>query len=1069
MRYDVELIVGANATDLDLRTQGLIAGATITNPCPIGYWSSNHDDWSIGSQIVLTDTNDPNTWTVLATLTVVSIDFGTDTFTYTTADTIDPDTIYNTALYKLINVSAVTVLDLYENEVISQNWRFSDLQTFEALGSFSRQFRIPASKRNLAALGYLPDANFKADVDYFQTKLPAELRVQTLPIASGYLRVMRVITQADKLADFEVTFYAESPDLFNKIAGKQLKDIAALASLEVPVTHDEVINASGYPYLYTLADRGQMWSEGNESGRRSIFAKKKDTAPKAGDLTPALNWQWIFEKIIEEAGFTYEGVNIDNILLRYYAPWCNTPTLFKQTSQSAAFGVYLDTTLFLPFQTTQQLTSVTESYDNGGNVVGNVFTAPVTGYYSFRYWWTIHNLGFDYIHRFKVFFTNLTTGTTIQVQLYENLIDTANYDSSNTALPFFLSTGDQFTVEYYSLFDFTSLDPGLAYNTGTGFELYDLKVCDGGILDWSLNAPEVSQADFLRDVFNMHCCVVVPDRLIPNKLIIEPANTYIGTGSDRDWSGKLDISKDITLSNTSEFQNKRLTFTYSAGEEQGSKLYVDAGRIYGDYTIENFTVSENDVPNDFARDGEQKIQLTTQSTPCNYIKGTNIIIPKFVSAEGTFVNPKLRCLFNASVVEMVLWNYQTGTADVSAVIPILNHYELGVPTSLSDFDLNWAPEVPLFIIPFSPYNTLYNLYWRDYLNQLYSPQARVMEAYFALDLSDILSFKFSDRIWIKDSWWRILDINDYKVGDSETVQVRLLKIIDAVPETSVVPDGVSDGGIISFVDRAGNPAAGTRSACTRYGYQWDPATNTCFAVQPYTPLPTAPENKIGLSSNEVSNSSNSIVMTNALDNSDVNDYVIAAGYNQKLVADNSMSIAVGENQKMEGTGGVAMFGRNVYTKTSGQHLGGGYMNNAAASSPDGYAQSGVVMHQSKYTFTAAGQQFIYLNGIIGEHLELPDDTVWSCVLNYTIQDDNLTGNYETGQLSFALIKSGGIAAVSAITPINVIGGIGAHVFAIGINVAVTNLHRMYYTVSGGSFPDTFHIVTSLTYTQSKLS
>ena len=80
-----------------------------------------------------------------------------------------------------------------------------------------------------------------------------------------------------------------------------------------------------------------------------------------------------------------------------------------------------------------------------------------------------------------------------------------------------------------------------------------------------------------------------------------------------------------------------------------------------------------------------------------------------------------------------------------------------------------------------------------------------------------------------------------------------------------------------------------------------------------------------------------------------------------------------------------------------------------------------------------------------------------------------SGNYETGQLSFALIKSGGIAAVSAITPINVIGGIGAHVFAIGINVAVTNLHRMYYTVSGGSFPDTFHIVTSLTYTQSKLS
>ncbi len=145
------------------------------------------------------------------------------------------------------------------------------------------------------------------------------------------------------------------------------------------------------------------------------------------------------------------------------------------------------------------------------------------------------------------------------------------------------------------------------------------------------------------------------------------------------------------------------------------------------------------------------------------------------------------------------------------------------------------------------------------------------------------------------------------------------------------------------------------------------------------------------------------------------------------------------------------------------------MNNTPATSPDGYAQSGVIMLQSKQTFAAAGGQFLFINGVLNSHIDMPDDTCWNCLLSYTIQDDNLTGNYESGVLSFAMIKSGGVAAVSALTPLNVIGGIGAYVFTFGVNVAVANLHRIGYQVAGAGFPDTFHVTASLTYTQSKLT
>lgn len=240
-----------------------------------------------------------------------------------------------------VTLPVTKYLELYLSETISQNWRFSDLQTFAALGSFSRQFRVPATQNNCEAIGYLTDVNIDAEIDYMQVKLPAEIRVQSLPIASGYIRVMRVITQAGKLADFEMTFYAESPDLFNKISGKKLKDIAALADLNVVLDYNEVINASGYPYLYSLTDYGQKWDETGAVGSRSIYANLVFTAPRAGDLTPSLNWQWIFEKILTEAGFSYSAINLENALVRYYAPWINSKSLkYTDSEQSYLFKVY---------------------------------------------------------------------------------------------------------------------------------------------------------------------------------------------------------------------------------------------------------------------------------------------------------------------------------------------------------------------------------------------------------------------------------------------------------------------------------------------------------------------------------------------------------------------------------------------------------------------------------------------------------------------------------------------------------------------------------------------------------
>ena len=80
------------------------------------------------------------------------------------------------------------------------------------------------------------------------------------------------------------------------------------------------------------------------------------------------------------------------------------------------------------------------------------------------------------------------------------------------------------------------------------------------------------------------------------------------------------------------------------------------------------------------------------------------------------------------------------------------------------------------------------------MNALYSPEGRIMEASFALDLKDIVSFKFSDKIWIQDSYWRILEVNDYKVGMYESTQVKLLKFLEDFEDCNGVPDDMTASG-----------------------------------------------------------------------------------------------------------------------------------------------------------------------------------------------------------------------------------------------------------------------------------
>jgi hypothetical protein len=595
----------------------------------------------------------------------------------------------------------------------------------------------------------------------------------------------------------------------------------------------------------------------------------------------------------------------------------------------------------------------------------------------------------------------------------------------------------------------------------------------GGNLDLSLNAPDMRQIDFVTDVIKMLNCAVVPHPSKPKTLIIAPMDEFIGSGGTLDWTNYLDIDKDITIQSTTEYQKSILNFTYSAGADSASKAYQQANRIYGDYRIDGFTINETTAPNEFTT-GNQTVQLTTQSTPLLPLNNFRALV-KFVDDSGQFVKPGARALYRAGTVNCVkFYRDNVGNAVKQLEVPILSHYS-EINPSVFDYDLNFAPEVPLgYSILANPYNNLYTQYWMNYLNGLYSPDARIMEAFFALPMSEIATLDFSKIIFIKDAYYRLLSINDYKIGAYESTMCKLIKIIDAAPDCTGRPSTLEDTGEVVFIDINDNVIASTEACCIRYGYTWSDTDSTCYGqVATNTPISDAVPNRSAPIFTKTTRSSGvteqMVVLGDSITTDSTNVNAVISGSKISVTEFNQNTLAIGESLELtKSVAGNTMLGKNVTTNLPGIHIGGGYRAGNPAATEDGWAQFGQFALQRYPTISASGTFDFYIEGVAGEYIDMPDDTVWSCLFNVTIRD--VAGDSETSLHHFTLTKLGGLTSASAITTLSTIGAIGAYVFTFGIDtVTDTDEHRINVTVSGGVYPTAFIMTTSLQYQQNKIS
>ena len=411
--------------------------------------------------------------------------------------------------------------------------------------------------------------------------------------------------------------------------------------------------------------------------------------------------------------------------------------------------------------------------------------------------------------------------------------------------------------------------------------------------------------------------------------------------------------------------------------------------MFGRYLIE-------DGENDFAT-GDKKIEPKFGAFPLNRILGTDLLVHQSIDAQGQVIKDPL--------CKVVLWGglqdgngfipYKdsTSTAIVATSYPYFGHYSVPNP-DVGDIDLNFGGEIPAYPIEANPFNNLFNTYWSNYVNQLYSTQARIMTAYFDLKSADIASFEYSDNIWIKDSYWRVLSI-DYSPNSNDLSKVKLIKVLADVRACDQLPYQSTAGGLITFQNADGTTTpTPTQTCCERFGYvyigvncyqlfaeNFDDAKLIGFqAVSGGLKNSNLEGNVFANGSNIVAKSGSSGVVVG-------NDITI-----ENLA---SNSLVHGEDIQLDSLRNVMAGGSNTHAFVEGSHRGAGWWHENFKTGNKGAHQHGSIDFIYYGDFAQGSSVEMFIEGKLNNRLELPSEAVVNCVFNVSIGQINAaTGLFE---------------------------------------------------------------------------
>jgi hypothetical protein len=723
-------------------------------------------------------------------------------------------------------------VDLYENAPVNLRFQFSDVgQINNPLASYSQTFRVPLSKQNTFLFGpinivELQTTQATTNPLNLQERIPAQLLRGGTPIVSGFIQVKAAYQTKEIYGEVELVFFSGALDLKSELEGLFLSDLN-LSSYDHDVTWSNLGPLANAPagIEYGIMDRGRNYaSPSNPIGEQS-------NPIRITEMVPFLQAKRILEKIIEEAGFTFESTYLNstdfgNVFLALYngseaiLEDTNIPENIRVGKASHQAFTADTSPATGKIELSENADDATDPSNNWSNTTDE-FTAPFNGMFRIRFTYSFERSGFWTGYRPSISFQK--NGSDV----YSWSVDFANKHNQVEEHTLFLQQND--VVRVFLTNNMTGGGPStiiiLGNNetltgTRTVLEVEDVSKAGDYEMSVSANMPEMLQFDFLSSLQSMYNLVFVPDLHKPNHLIIDTFDNYAYSGTSERWSDKIDYSKDVKITPTTDIQKLEYEWSHAPGKDFISEeVQRSLDRVYGRYRVVQ-------TDNDFATGS---LQLTTKFAPylVSAVPGSSIYIHRSLTSDGAGVQnaPPMLAYKNTlggSPYGLLYFLDEDNNTQPSTSTTFFSMYERGIQTTVDSKDLSFGVERPLFPIPVNPRDTLFVRFWGEYVAELYSPSARIVECYVHFDERDIARFNFANTIKIKGSEYRLLECS-FDASQESVAKVKLIAKLDGISLCGELPTSlIASSNTILFNNSVpAIPDYGNQNCCEFYGYVWD--------------------------------------------------------------------------------------------------------------------------------------------------------------------------------------------------------------------------------------------------------
>ena len=506
-------------------------------------------------------------------------------------------------------------LDVDSEEDISLDFAVSEVKDFSSRqSSRSNSFTLPFTDTNNTFFNHFYDvnlSNYEYDSGTLQDvqisfdaykKTDCEILVDGLTQLQGYLYIESVNLVSQ---NYSVVVIGEIGNLKDELGEKKLVNLddAWQTTFAHALTKSNIVNSwddnityltSGadqsvikYPFVnYGIDNKG--WTIG---GANLNDITTSDGAIQPYEFKPAMKVKTILDRILLEAGYTYDSNFLDNNDFNFsdiYMTLANNTEVVKYRPNVEGFLANLsgNQTIGSPLND-ETIQFFTEVYDPSSNFspANNSFRAPANGTYGFR---TKLLLEFtrqidstQAIYSVEVYINTLQVATLGSSSIQPSAIGNKLIEVFEGSIRLNLNQNDDVRIKInvdvvtnqdVSAFFILQTDSG-QYSEFQLTEQPDL--ANNSNIYLQDNWATINQINYLKAIFEHFNMFIEPKQDDPTQLIIEPYPDYMDRGISLDWTDKLNLKKEVQLNTTASFRKSKLEWKWSPDKNYLAKYRQD--------------------------------------------------------------------------------------------------------------------------------------------------------------------------------------------------------------------------------------------------------------------------------------------------------------------------------------------------------------------------------------------------------------------------------------------------------------------------------------------------------------